>query len=208
MSIILQVKVVEEPSAEPLTLSELYAHLRLEALIDVDSDGNGTRPDDDLLLGLLTAAREYCEEFTGRSIAVKTYAISLDSFPDPFELPRPPFVNVVDFTYDGTESDSILVESQNFYIDTFSDMATVQPIGSWPTIREGNRAQLTYRAGYGVPGDASDPPPLPGWARAAMLLIVEHLYANRGATADANLKELPMGVEFLLRPHRVRTGLA
>lgn len=62
---------IETPAAfEPVSLTEAKNYLRVEI------------SDDDVLIGdLITAAREAVEAFTGRSLCVKGYRQSLDSFP-------------------------------------------------------------------------------------------------------------------------------
>ena len=65
--------VIETPPAvEPVSLAEAKLYLRLE-----DDFTN----DDDLVSSLITAGREAVEAFTARSLIVKGYRQSLDSFP-------------------------------------------------------------------------------------------------------------------------------
>lgn len=62
--------VQTQPSAEPISLAQAKNFLRV-----FNTD------DDDLISGLITAAREEVENFTNRSFAVKSYLQALDSFP-------------------------------------------------------------------------------------------------------------------------------
>jgi hypothetical protein len=60
-------------------------------------------------------------------------------------------------------------------------------------------------------GDDSDSEPLPFEAKAAILLIVGHLYENREEVVEHSnqtLLNIPTGAEALLRPLRVRMGMA
>jgi hypothetical protein len=66
------VRQVSQPSEEPVTLLEARNFCR------VASNFCG---DDDLLKGLITAARQYAETFTGRSIAQRQWVMVLDSHP-------------------------------------------------------------------------------------------------------------------------------
>lgn len=63
-------QIVTPPSAEPVTLAAMKLYLRVE-----------TPNEDDLISGLIAAAREKVEGFTGRSLINKAYRQTLDSFP-------------------------------------------------------------------------------------------------------------------------------
>ena len=67
-------KVIVDATSEPLTLAEARLQCRVDPIDDLDSDGNGTHPDDDLIEMLITAAREYCEQFLGVSL-VRGYVL-------------------------------------------------------------------------------------------------------------------------------------
>ena len=64
------VYLIEGPAVEPLSLDQAKAHLR----VDIDDD-------DDLISTLITAAREYCEEFCHRAFITQTWQLLLDHFP-------------------------------------------------------------------------------------------------------------------------------
>lgn len=217
-------KVVVSPVAEPLTLDECRAHLGVVPY-EVDSDGVGTHPDDALILAQLGAAREHCEAFTGLSIAQKTYEIALDVFPAiwpapgwqsvrrrpglasseaAIELPHPPLVDLLSVAV-GTDSDAEL-DPDTYTVDDYAVPARLVPASAWPTVVAGvNLIKVRYVAGY---GDDSDSQPLPQAVRAALLLLLGHLYRNREDSVDRALVSIPTGVEALLRPLRVRTGIA
>jgi uncharacterized phiE125 gp8 family phage protein len=70
------VKIVADVLAadEPIQLDDAYAHLRITA------DSNGS--DDDVWLeAQIPAARGYCEQFLGRSLAEKTLELASNKFP-------------------------------------------------------------------------------------------------------------------------------
>jgi len=194
-------KIIAEPANEPLSLAECYAHLRVDA---VDSDG---RPDDDLILALAKAAREYCENFTGRSLALKDYEVRFAEFPDPLELPHPPFVALLNgITITDTVSDNAIDEDLYSVNDYTDEITVIEPVNSWPTVATGNTVRIRYRAGYGDESEAYGHVPSP--IKTAMLLVLGHLYANREASTAQALSTIPLGVESLLRHYRVRTGFA
>src|SRR5580704_8568334 len=58
------------PQNEPVDLATMKQHLRV---VNTDDDG--------YITGLIVAAREAVEAFTGRSLCIKGYRQSLDSFP-------------------------------------------------------------------------------------------------------------------------------
>jgi uncharacterized phiE125 gp8 family phage protein len=205
-------KIVDPPIAEPLTIEECRAHLRVTPFA-TDSDGNETHPDDSLIMAMQTAAREFCEDFTGLSLAVKTYEYRIDAFPEHKEirLPWAPLVEVLSLVYVGPDETLITMAPSAYLADEYQQPGWLLPVSTsdWPkTADVVNAVRVQYRAGYAVPGDQSDAEVLPGVIRAAMLLVLGHLYEHRTENTEKALAALPLGVEALLRPHRVRLGMA
>lgn len=212
-------KRVTQASARLFSIETLRQQVEQVA---IDSDGH---PDDSLLLGHLDAATDHAEKFTGRSILIRTYEFALDRFPawrNPWlcepgqtrlppgiEIPYPPLIEVERFAY-GADSDSELELGDDFTVDTYGDKAVLRPVTAWPSVTAApNVVTCRYRAGYSGEVDPdSDADPLPGAIRAAILLMVGHLYTNREASVAGSMAELPLGVEALLRPWRVLTGMA
>ena len=97
---------------------------------------------------------------------------------------------------------------------TWSSLFAVPPLAlmalwseGWPAITAAtNAVKIRYLAGYDIDSDGGEA--LPKMIRAAVLLVVGHLYANREASTEVALTHIPLGVESLLRPHRVRMGMA
>lgn len=214
------IRIVTQPTVEPITLADLRKHLSIEPY-DVDSSGEGTHPHDAMIMAMLAAAREHAEQFTGQSIALKTYELALDEFPadEDIELPHPPLVSISSVTYVTTDSAGDYVEetinSDAYTIDRNQPGAGwLMPAAGtdWPTPSAvANAVKVRYRAGYQVPepdSSAEDADTLPQSIRAALLVLVDHLYENRGAVSAKAPNEMPMAVEVLLRPHRVRLGMA
>lgn len=198
-------KIVTQPVAEPISIAECRSHLEAQEYGDTTVDD----ADDMMILGLLSAAREYCENFTGLSIARKTYEIALDEFPDAeIELPMPPAIEIVSVTYvDATEAVQTMA-ANTYVLDTYQLPAWLLPASgtSWPTAGSFiNAIKVRYIAGY---SDDSDGEPLPNALRAAMLLVLGHLYKHREDSAAAALASIPLGAEAMMRPLRVRLGMA
>jgi hypothetical protein len=60
------------PAAEPVSLAEMKQRLRIDSSFTAD---------DTLITGLIQAARETAEAYTGRALAQRTFTEVLDSFP-------------------------------------------------------------------------------------------------------------------------------
>src|SRR4051812_48755612 len=74
------------PTIEPLTLAEVKTFLRVD-------QGN----DDNLIGALITAARQFCESNTGRSLITRSYSLYTargEAGRRPFTLPTPPLLSV------------------------------------------------------------------------------------------------------------------
>jgi uncharacterized phiE125 gp8 family phage protein len=212
------VKVITPPVGEQITLPEAKLHLR----IDDDFSSPSSHPDDPLIESLIAAAREWCEFYAGRSLAPQTLELAADSFPrsgvvscapclpsnyEYWALPLPmgPVVSVQTVTVSGTAY-------SDYVLTTYAEPARLLPLagGSWPTLTPSADAiKVRYVAGYDLPGASPNPNPLPKSIRAAMLLVLAHLYENReNTTLGPTLQEIPMGAQALLEPYRLRLGMA
>jgi len=88
-------KVVTPVATEPVTLAEA----RLQCKVDADDTTH-----DALITGLITAAREFAEHYTGRALAPQTLEAALDAFTDDdyIDLPMPPVSSVTSIKYTDT----------------------------------------------------------------------------------------------------------
>lgn len=200
--------IVTQPTEEPLTIEQCRTHLRVEPY-QVDSDGVGTHPDDGIIMAMQAAAREYCEAFTGLSLAEKTYEFALDEFPAwEIEIPMPPVVEIVSVTYADDEGAVNTINPSDYVIDRYQKPSWLLPAAGvdWPKAGTfANAVKIRYSAGY---GNGSDNETLPYALRAAILLVLGHLYANREDATEKALASIPIGAEALLRPMRIRLGMA
>lgn len=211
-------KVITPPDAEPITLEQARAHL--EAVQYGDSDGDPIDEIDDLMImGLVAAAREHCEDFLGLSLSPRVLEIALDNFPSTqvegrtyIELPMGPVSEIVSITTpdasgDSDDTDADPMEESDYVLDDFSVPARVVPVAGWPSMISGTNAiRIRYAAGYAIDSDGVSE--IPATFRAAMLLVLGHLYANREENTEKAMTSLPLGVEALLRPRRVLLGMA
>lgn len=186
--------VVISPTSEPVSLAEAKLHLRL-----LPNDNS----EDELIKSLTTAAREYCENFTGRALATQTLEMCIEAFPhDAVELPMPPLQDVISVKYrdkDGTES--TLNRGSDYLVSTKEIGRIVPPYGKiWPQFTPYPVDPVSIRF---VAGFTSD---LPRSIKQAMLFLIGHWYENReavvvGAVASV---EIEFAVKCLLSMYKVR----
>ena len=184
-----RIQVVTPPTTEPLTLSEVKSHLRI--------DGNY---DDALLNSCITSARMFFESQCEISIASQELLLALDSFDDIVYLPRGPVQSVEDISYSDTQNNTQTLA--DWIEDLVSNPARITPAfsQSWPATAEVvNAVQVSYTAGY------STAELVPKLLKSGMLFYVAHLYENRSAVTDSDLKEVPMAVESII--HQYTTGI-
>lgn len=198
-------RLITPPLTTPITLTEAKAHLNVD-----HSD------DDTLITALIEAATAYIDGpvgFLGRAIVDQTWELVLDEFPDnEIKLPMPPVIEVVSIKYDDGDGVEQTVSSQDYTLDNVSEPGWVLPEspGAWPSTFDGiNAVRVQYRAGY---IDYSVSPPVgfvPADIKAAILLYVGSLYANRETEiVDGSVAPMPWSAEQILRRKRHDLSLA
>lgn len=194
-----RVVVITPPATFPVTLAEAKAHLRYTA---TDQDG--------LIMGLVEAATDYAEAFTGRAFIDRTLDFYLDKFPvGAIELPLPPLIEVSGLFYvddDGNEQ-----QFTTFEVDTASHPGRIylNSSTSWPTPRDAaNAVRIRYRAGY--LDSASPPSPaVPASIMAAILLTIGTLFEHRETVVVGQPAAMvPWSAEQLLRRYRFELSAA
>lgn len=88
-------KLITPPSEEPLTLTEVKLHLRVE-----NTDDNA------LITALIVAAREQAESITARALCTQTWELVLDAFPEACVLRHSPVQSVTSVDYIDTDGAS------------------------------------------------------------------------------------------------------
>jgi uncharacterized phiE125 gp8 family phage protein len=178
------------PAVEPVTLAEAKAHCRVDT------------SDDDAYIGtLITAARQWVEEYLDRSLIHTQWTVRMDSFPYEIELPRPPIATAgtttaVSLTYTLGDDSTATLSTSSYRVDRDSTPGVVRQLrsGTWPAnLDDYNAVQVTYWAGYGATGAS-----VPAAIRHAMLMLVGHWYERRVATDSVSANEVPFGVRSLL----------
>lgn len=183
------------PAAEPITLAEAKTHCRI--LDDVTDQ-------DALISALIVAAREWCENYCRRSFVRRTLELRMDAFCGALKLPRGPVSSITSVKANGVEVDAAVYES-----DLYAMPARVCPAfgQTWPVVQpELNAVLIEYVAGYDP--DSASPTDhaanVPDSVKAAMKLIVAHLYEQRELSANSAIFEVPFAVKALLAPFEVR----
>jgi len=184
---------VAGPAVEPLTVAEAKLHLR----VDIS--------DDDAYIGtLITAAREWVENYLDRTLITTQLILRAAEFPtEELELARPPMVasgtaTAVVITYTLADTTTATLSTALYRVDRTSTPGNVAPIinGTWPSdvIEDANAVAVTYYAGYG-PTSAS----VPATIRHACLMLIGHWYESRSTVLVATIsKPLEFAVESLL----------
>ena len=182
------IKVITPPALEPVTLGEARLHCR----VDVEDD-------DDVLLRLIMAAREYAEQREWRAYLTQTLELYLDCWParNEIRLPRPPLQSVTSVKYYDEDDAEYTLSSTTYLVDSVSQPGrlVLKSGQSWPsaTLRPANAVVVRFVAGWASLGE------LPLRIRQAMLLLIGHWYENREATITGTIsREIEFAVSSLL----------
>jgi uncharacterized phiE125 gp8 family phage protein len=181
------------PAIEPIDRDDVKQHLRI-----------GGGDEDNYLDGLITAARQFVEERTGRQLITATWKETRYRFPEcEWTLDRPDLIGVSSLTYklasDGTVT---TLASTDYTVSTNGHRGVVVPAfgTSWPGARyEIDAVALTYTSGFGATAAS-----VPQAIKQAMLLLIGSWYENREAVMVGTIsKEVEFAVEALLAPYMV-----
>jgi len=173
--------------AAVVTVAEAKQHLRVEIA-----------DDDALITALIDAAQGHVEEVLAwRALTAREYKASFDTWNGrEVWLPMPPVQAVGGIVIlDDETLEEVEIDLLNVSVD--KNLGRVRFYGD--AIDGGGaagRLVVEYTACYTTP---------PGWARAAVLLLVGHLYENReGVVVGAGVSaiEVPLGVADLAAAHK------
>lgn len=184
-------KRLSGPFVEPITLAETKQHLR----VDIDTD-------DSYIASLITAAREYCEDYLDRTLVHTQWQMKMDNFPSEIGMPRPPMANSgtvtgVTVTYvENSLGATTNLSSSQYRVDRDSTPGALRPLygGSWPShLSDENSLTVSWWGGYGP--SATDVPMV---IRHACLMLVATWYERRQAVDSVSATEVPIGAKALL----------
>lgn len=175
----LTLSVTTQGTTEPVSVALAVAHVRSDSA------------DENQLLELyITAARERCEVFTGRTIVPRTYQLKAPRFEDVSQLPGGPITGISSVTY--YDADDALQALSSTVYQLSGDYFSLAHDEEWP-VTNGNKITINYTAGYAV-GTC------PGGLRAAILLYVGDMFAVREAQIVGVSAEKNETAEALLWP--------
>ena len=174
-----------------------------EFSVDILTDA-ATTAEDLLLTSLITAAREYCENFQNRAYVTQTWDLWLDAWPDEnyIQVALPPLQSVTSIKYYDTDDAEATFSSSYYFVDDKSEPGRIVPNygETWPTttLRPINGAVVRFVTGYGAASS------VPQRVKQAMLLLIGHWYLNReAAITGAISKEIEFAVNSLLWQDRI-----
>jgi uncharacterized phiE125 gp8 family phage protein len=188
----MSIKRITQPSAEPVLLADVKAQLSI-ATADTLVDAIITRR--------IIEARQWAENFMGRTIMPSNWEIVLDRFPNEVELFYPPATAIVSITYVDTYGVTQTMDSADYYLDEDAVPNWVLPVYGevWPdTLDIANAVRVRYTAGY------ADAASVPSPIKEAIMLTIGHWMRYQGAVeAGVNITRIPNAVECLLTPYKV-----
>lgn len=180
-----------EPAVEPVTLTEAKAHLRL-----------GHDSEDELLSGLIRAARQEVEAQTGTALIDQSWRLALDCWPESgrVALARHPVRQVLSVTVFGLLGEASLIDPQTYQFDPVSRPARLHFEEQPAPERRMNGIEIDFSAGFGEAGTD-----MPDLLKRAMLMLVAHWYEFRAAFgADMQPVSIPGGFDRLIAGYRSR----
>jgi uncharacterized phiE125 gp8 family phage protein len=169
------------PAAEPVSLDQAKAWLRVESGNDEDA----------LIAALIPAARARAEWHTGRAFVTQGWTLWLDRLGDGcIALPLPPLVAVSSVTLHAADDSATVLDESRYRVDLPGGRVIVA--GPHPVLRPTDAVAIAFTAGYG--GADAVPAPI----ASAILEIVSSLYEHRGGDAVPT----PDSALALLAPYR------
>lgn len=196
----MNLKIMEAPTAEPVTLTEAKEHLRI-------THSN----EDSFITKLVKVARQRSETLTKLALASATFKYTIDKFPadEVITLPMPPLEEVSSVKYLDTDGVEYTLDSGDYivyddvpakiipaYNQNFPDIE-LYPIGA---------VRITYKAGYREFEEEDEIQSLiiPEEIKQAMLLIIADYYEHReDLLASGHIpKVIPFGAEALLTSYK------
>lgn len=161
-----------------------------------------TTDENDLIDGLITAARQMCETYTKRALVQQQWQWKFMEFPycypQRLQLPMPPLLpgtitgsTSVAISYIASDGTPTTITSSNYTISAPTRMpGTIEPAYgyTWPTPRVyvQDAVTVSFWAGYGAASAVPDA------LKVGMKLVIEHLFTERSWVNIGNIvNELP-----------------
>lgn len=179
-------KVTTGPAEEPVTLQEIKLHSRIDTL-----------EDDDLLKGLISAARQQVEQLSNLRLVTQTLAYSIDELPDNGIIYLTgPVQSVESIEYYDLAGNLQEWDPELYQVDTSANPGRVMPAydEDWPdVIDDYNSFIVNYVAGYGAASA------VPAILKQAIKMLVGYWYNQREAVSETQGYEVPYAVESIVK---------
>ncbi|MBF9232059.1 head-tail connector protein [Microvirga alba] len=175
---------LEGPAVEPVSLADMKAYLR------VDDDA-----EDDLITGLIKAARLIVEAVSRRILIAQNWRVMLDRWPQDQTvlLPLSPLLSVESVKVFDASGVSTEVTIDSIESDLSSDPPRLIVRSAPNPGRARNGIAIDVRVGYG-----DSPDSVPATLRLAIKIVVAHWFENRGDVAGDQV--LPAEALALIAP--------
>lgn len=168
--------ITTPPVSEPVTLAEVKSRLRLASTAD-----------DAMLTSHITAAREFAEKISNRSLAAKSYAYILDRFPapgQPIRVPMPPLVSVTAVKWLDSDLTQQTWDASEYFVANMQSPALIVPKPGFvypSAAKVPGAVEVDFVAGAGIIND---------WKRSIQDVVV-FMYENPGAAIPVELVQIP-----------------
>ena len=164
------------PTAEPLALADVKAHLRL-AITD----------DDAYITALITAARRAIESHYALALMPQSWALFADAWPNDrvFHIPLWPVQTVISLTAYADDDSFVTINPADYYLDLATRPARLalrQGRAFAPPGRNISGLKITFVAGFGADATA-----VPAEIKEGLMATVADWYQNRGDVAGGAL---------------------
>jgi uncharacterized phiE125 gp8 family phage protein len=176
------------PVAEPVTLADMKAHLRVE-----------TSDEDDLIAALVQSARLHVEARTRRALNVQTWRLHLDQWPDHtiISVRLAPLRAVTAARLYNEAGVATTLPPSLFQVLGGAPGRLLVGAVPWPS-RAAGGIEIDIEAGYG-PAAADVPQAL----RHAIRMLAAYWFENRALAPGVATETLPPGLDGLLAPFRL-----
>ncbi|MDB5569075.1 MAG: hypothetical protein JWN93_258 [Hyphomicrobiales bacterium] len=181
--------LLNPPSVEPISLAQAKAWLRVTGA-----------DEDDLIAGLVVAARTLVETVTRTALLAQTWRVVLDAWPaDGLRVPLAPFRSVVALRTLAADGAEQIVPASSYVVDASPAEARVRfLVAPAQPGRSVAGAEMDLVVGF-----AAAPEEVPEPLRHAVRLLLARWYEQRGdAGTDSAAERLPGAVAALLAPYR------
>jgi uncharacterized phiE125 gp8 family phage protein len=180
--------LIAAPVVEPLTLAMVKTHLRLDGA-----------DEDDLLTGLILAARQYLESATGLCLITQGWRLYLDEWPagEVIQIAKGPLQVIESVTVYDQAGIPSSVSLDGHVLDSASSPARLFLVSQPRPGRMANGIEIDFLAGFGSSGSE-----VPDMLKRAMLTHIALMYELRGVIAEGmQPAAVPSGYERLISPY-------